>query len=880
VVRRVSVLLAAFPPVLALVLSLPHHNAKQSAFFSGLKSYATAGERRDQDGPSSYPSDWSWLRRTAPYWQADMNAFREALAQARSLKAASLTRRLHVTQLAPAGPENIGGRISDIEWNPSDINVLYAGAATGGVFKSTDGGLTWLPVADDVANLNVGDLAVDPLNPETVWLGTGEPNGGHNNFAGGGVYRSTNGGATWDFMGLGETVSIGRIVVDPTNSQRVFVAAQGSYFGPNPERGIYRTTNGGTSWQRVLFVSDSTAATDIAIDPSNPNRLIAAMWERVRRPNGGTHLFGATSRIWRSENGGDTWLPLGVANGLPDALQQRIGRIGLALCANDPDIAYAIITDGLNPIGLWRTTDFGTSWENRDTDSTIADGAASFSWYFSQVRVAPDNCNRVYAMDVTFFRSDDGGATFPVAYGPGDYPLLHVDHHALAFHPANPDFIFEGNDGGINYSSDRGTTWNKVARLPVTQFYEINIDPSDPARLYGGTQDNGTLRTTTGNTDDWEPIFGGDGMYVNVDPRDSDIIYAEAQFGVLGKTLDGGVTWRLARPPAQSDRRNWSTPVEIDPLNPNVIYYGSQRLWRSADSTASWSAVSGDLTDWVPGAVLGTITTIGVSPVDSTLVWVGTDDGNVWRGVRQPSGTFTWFDMTAANLPKRWLTRVVPHPTDPQSAWVTFNGLKWREREGHIFATNDGGATWTDVSGNLPEIPINALAVYPANPPVLFVGTDLGAYFSLDSGANWEYLSSDLPLVSVYDLVIHPVGHYLAIGTHGRSMYKLDLGSLTKVGSRPLVTQASLGQNFPNPFTPHTTITYTLAKPSHVRLIVYDAAGRRLRTLEDGVQGAGRHERLWNGVDDSGRPVRSGSYRYQLVLPGSETHSRRMVRIR
>jgi photosystem II stability/assembly factor-like uncharacterized protein len=714
-----------------------------------------------------------------------------------------------------------------------------------------------------------------------VWLGTGEPNGGHNNFPGRGVYRSTNGGANWSFMGLEASASIGRIVVDPTNSNRVFVAAQGSYFGPTPVRGLYRTVNGGGSWQLVLSVSDSTGATDVVIDPTNPSRMLAATWERVRRPNGGTHLFGPSSGIWRSLNGGDTWTKLGLANGLPDPATTNIGRIGLALCPADPNVAYAIITNGNNVIGLWRTLDFGTNWVNRDADLEIQAGGGGFSWYFTNVRVAPNNCNRVYPLDVTYFRSEDGGLTFPIQYGYGGGPPdFHVDHHALAFEPGNPNVLLEGNDGGVFRSTDAGTNFTKIPALPLTQFYEIGLDLTNPDRLYGGTQDNNTVRTLTGGVSDWQAIYGGDGFYVNVHPVNPDTIYAEAQFGDMGRSSNGGVSFVVATPPgASSDRKNWSTPVKLDPVTPNVVYYGTQRLWRSPNGGVTWTAVSGDLTGWVSGAVLGTITTIAISPANHHMVWLGTDDGRVWRGL-EAGGVFAWTNVTAAPLPPRWVTRVVPHPTDAARAWVTFSGLKWQDPESHVFATTNSGANWMSIASNLPDTPINGMTVDPANPQLLFVGTDLGAYYSDNGGGLWNYLSPDLPLVPVYDLAIHPTARYLAIGTHGRSMYKLALNSLLAVDPRPRAGEgATLLQNSPNPFTAQTSIGFTLARPGRVHLGVYDVAGRRIRVLLAEERGAGRHDVTWDGRDDAGRSVRAGSYRYRLELADGKSLTRGVVRV-
>lgn len=880
--RKPFLLLAALAlPTLLVSDRLPARRGAEAPP-PDLASHAV-GRPADEPGPSSYPSDWGWIRRTAPYWKVDEAAFQKEHEVAVALREESAAGpRISLLPLYPAGPDNIGGRIADIEWDPTNASVVYAAAATGGVLKSTNGGLDWTMVGDALPNINAGELAVDPSSPQTVWLGTGEPNGGHNNFPGQGVYRSTNGGSDWTFMGLSGTHSIGRIVVDPTDGQRVFVAAQGSYFGPNPERGLYRTEDGGASWQRVLSVSDSAGATDVVMDPANPSRMLAATWERVRRPNGGTHLYGPGSGIWRSFDGGDTWTKLGAVNGLPNPAAQNVGRIGLALCPANPNVAYAVITNGNDVIGLWRSLDFGTSWVNRDPDLEIQAEGGSFSWYFSQVRVAPNDCDRVYPLDVAFFRSDDGGLTFPIKYGYNfSPPDFHVDHHALAFQPGNPAVLLEGNDGGISRSTDGGTTWTKIPLLPITQFYEIGLDLTNPARLYGGTQDNSTIRTLTGGLSDWEVIYGGDGFYVNVHPVNPDTIYAEYQFGNMARSADGGATFVNATPiGANGDRKNWSTPVKLDPVTPNVVYYGTQRLWRSPNGGVSWTAVSGDLTGWVPGAVLGTITSIGISPADHHVLWIGTDDGRVWRGV-ETGGVFAWTNVTAAPLPPRWVTRVVPHPTDVASAWVTFSGLKWQDPESHVFATTNSGASWTDISSNLPAVPINGMAVDPANPQVLFVGTDLGAYYSDNAGGLWNYLSPDLPLVPVYDLAIHPTARYLAVGTHGRSMYKLDLDDLLAADPRPRAGDgATLSQNAPNPFGDRTTIDFSLARAGRVRLGVFDLAGRRIRTLADGERAAGPHEVRWDGRDEAGRAVHAGSYRYRLELPDGTVLTRGMVRVR
>lgn len=827
--------------------------------------------KKSAPGPDERPSEWDWMRRTFPHWQADAEAFHLEMKKAQQMRQAAGNFPLEMVQFA--GPTNIQGRVSDIEFNPKNPNIVYAGAATGGVFKSTDMGQTWSAIFDDQANLNVGDIGIDPNYPDTIYVGTGEANGGHNNFPGGGVYKSTDGGASWQFLGLENTASIGRIVVDPANSQRIFLAAVGSYFSLNPERGIYESENGGQTWSQSLFVSDSTGAIDIVIDPANPSRMIAAMWERVRRPNA-SQLHGPTSGIYRSFNSGNTWEYLGSTNGLPNPAATNVGRIGLAISQSNPDILYAIYADGSNYLGLYRTTNFGASWTDADPDREINNGTGGFSWYFGQVRIHPANPNTVYALDVAYMRSIDGGANWPIIYGySSPIPDLHVDQHALAFHPTNPDYLIEGNDGGINISNDGGVNWIKTAELPVTQFYEIGLDRNNPQRLYGGTQDNGTLRTLTGALNDWDRIYGGDGFYVIVDHTNSNIIYAESQYGNLGKSTNGGTYW-IGATNGIYGNTNWSTPVIMDPNNNQVLYYGAEQVFRSTNGASSWTVISPDLTP-ITYPRLGTITTIAVAPTNSNVIWAGTDDGHVWVTTDYGSN---WTDRTAG-LPNRWVTRVAADPTDENIAYVTFSGLKWKDPQPHVFRTTNQGQNWSDISSNLPDAPINAFAVDPQRPNILFVGTDLGAYFSINTGQSWQYLSNALPLVSVYDMKVHDTANYLAIGTHARSMYKLDLSLITGVQTEQITSLAQtfqLKQNYPNPFNPTTTIPYAISQPARVKLTIYNTIGQEVRTLVNEEKPAGQYQISWDGRDNQGRLSAAGVYVYRLEA-GDFSQSRQLT---
>lgn len=832
----------------------------------------SAEKRNEKNSEAKYPSDIEYIKRTFPFGQADPDAHLEALRKGQEMRRIAEADN-SVPQWEFAGPVNIGGRISDLEYDPNNPQIVYAGAATGGVFKSTNGGANFFPVFDEMAVLPVGDIAVDPVNSNIIYVGTGEANGGHNNFAGGGVYKSTNGGSSWQTAGLQNTVSIGRIIVDPFNPLKIYAAAVGSYFGPNPDRGVYRSDNGGANWTKILFISDSTGAVDIAVDPVNSNNVYAAMWQRTRYPNGG-QLYGSTSGIYKSTNGGTNWTALGAANGLPNSASTNVGRIGLSISKSNPNILYSIFTNGTTYLGFFKTTNAGLNWTNANPNGQLQDGFSTFSWYFGQVRVHPSNPDIVYVLDFALMKTTNSGTTWTDLTGFD----IHVDNHALAFKPGSPETIIEGNDGGIYNSSNGGNSFSKVAELPVTQFYEIGIDKANPQRLYGGTQDNGTNRTTTGAADDWENIYGGDGFYVIVDHTNPNVIYAEYQNGGLGKSIDGGISFDDATNGINSsEKRNWSTPVVMDPNNNNVLYFGTNKVYRTTNAASSWTAISPDLTNGNQ-ARLGTVTTIDVSKTNPNVIIAGTDDANVW--ITSNSGT-NWTKVSAA-LPYRWITRVAIDPSNENIAYVTFNGLKWRDPQPHIFRTANKGQTWSDISNNLPDAPVNAFAIDPLRTNILFAGSDVGCYYSTNTGQSWQFLGSGLPMVSVYDMKIHPSAYYLVIGTHGRSMYKIDLNTLIGINSNEQLAAADykLEQNFPNPFNPETTIKYSVSRKSFVQLKVYDVTGRLINNLVSKNLSAGSYSAVWNGNDINGNSVSSGIYFYCITIDGSKSVSRKMLLIK
>ncbi len=809
---------------------------------------------------SMEPSEWMMTQRLFPYMQADPDVYSQALRQVNAMKN-SLKKKDELSWTF-AGPVNIGGRITDIEFNPLNSNIVYCSAATGGVFKSTDKGETWVPIFDEQAFLSIGDIAVDPVNPDIIYVGTGEANGGHNNMPGGGMFKSTDAGVTWFAIGLDSAETIGRVIINPSDPDEIFVAAVGSYFTPTHQRGIFKSTNGGASWSQSLFVSDSTGAIDIVMDPDNPNFLLAAMWERVRRPNL-SRLYGPSSGIYRSTDNGDTWELLGPSTGLPDASSTNVGRIGLSLSKTNPEISYALYNDGAVYLGLFKTTDYGTTWTNADPDMEINDGVSNFSWYFGQVRINPSDPAKIYVMDVGFMRSSDGGANWNFSY------QTHVDHHALAFDPSNPDYLINGDDGGIYISTNGGLSWSGPKQMPNTQFYEIGLDYNNPQKLYGGTQDNNTIRTQTGSLDDWDDLIGGDGFYVIVDFTDPNIIYAESQNGFLQKSTDGGNNFDYARNGInQNEPTNWSTPVVMDPNDHNVLYYGTDRVYRTTNGASNWTAISPDLTDGIPGTRLGTVTTIDVAPSNSAVVYAGTDDSHVWVTTNNGSD---WTDISSA-LPYRWVTRVKADPNNENNVYVTFSGLRWHDPQSHVFKSTNMGATWVDISSNLPDAPANAFAVDNNYPERLYLGSDVGAFVSFNGGSSWQPIADGLPVVSVYDMKIHPVENYLAIGTHGRSMYKVDLSQFVDV-KQPVekIEEFNLLQNFPNPFNPSTNITFKVGQSSFVTLKVYDVLGSEVASLLNAEKSPGIYT-----INFNAETLSSGVYYYRIQA-GSFSETRKMI---
>ncbi|MDC7995933.1 T9SS type A sorting domain-containing protein [Altibacter sp. HG106] len=750
------------------------------------------------------PTDVMFMQRAFPSGQLNTSAYREAIAwkKQRNSEAPSAA----VWEFT--GPTNIGGRITDIEIPSNNPDTYYVGAASGGIFKTTDGGSSWTPIFDDQEMLSIGDITISEANNDIVWVGTGEVNAGGGSLAydGDGVYQSIDGGLTWQPKGLPDIGSVGKILIDPNDGNTVFVGAMGPLFRDDDNRGVYRTTDGGTTWEQVLFISDVTGVIDMAMHPTHGDILYAATWERIRRPEF-RQYGGATSGIYRSLNGGDSWTEL--TTGLPSAPTDK-GRISIVIAPSNPDVLYARYANASGSIeGVYRSSDGGDSWTEVNSSQLTNVG---FHWWFRGIYVDPTDEDVLYNVDFVVEKSTDGGNNWTASF-----PGVHVDQHAMAFHPNNSDIVLLGNDGGFYKSLNGGASWTKDETLPITQFYRFHVDAQNSDKRYGGAQDNSTMRTSSGALGDWNIITGGDGFQPLVDPTDTNVIYALSQYGGLVKSTNNGASFNLVLNGIDgADRNNWDTPICFDPDNSQTLYFGTNRLYRTTNAANNWTVISPDLTNGPGGGNLtfGTLTTIDVSTLDSNRIYTGADDGTVFT---TPDGGTTWTDISAG-LPDRWVTKVLADRVDANTVYVTLSGYRFGEDNGHVYKSTDAGATWTNIGTSLPDIPVNDIVKDRFDN--LIIATDVGVFGSQDEGTNWQVLGANIPSVVVNDMHIDEANDQLYIATYGRSSYRLDLSSdifsVSEVGTASPVLA-------PNPASERTVIFFETPRSGVWKL--YNATG-------------------------------------------------------
>jgi photosystem II stability/assembly factor-like uncharacterized protein len=836
--------------------------------------HSSPGEPAEEAGP--YPSDWFGAQRAFPGATVNQDAYLAALEWARVERAVAQLSTESATPMvwAEAGPFNIGGRVTALAVAPGG-GTVFLGAAAGGVHRSNDSGVTWTQVFDQVAS--IGALAMDPADPDVVYVGTGEANAAIDNYDGAGLYRTADGGSSWSYLGLQETRRIARVRIDPANPARIFVAAMGSQFSTGPHRGLYRSENGGASWTKVLFANDSTGVCEVVLHPTHPETVYCATWERIRRPTY-RRVFGPGCAIWRSADHGTTWTKLTA--GLP-ASSDNVGRIALAIAPTMPSRIYAQIIGGpaqnLDGLGLYRSDDGGTTWSRKDTGGFVG-AFGGFGWYFGDVAVSPSNPDRVYCLGQNLVASSNGGESFGTVTS-GSHP----DFHAIWVDPGNPDRIYVGSDGGFYSTEDPDLlSWTKSVDLPITQFYAGAIDPSNPARILGGTQDNNT--PIRGFSEfDWYAYYNvGDGFYCLIDPTNSSIGFAEYQnmSGGTGpkRTTNNGAVWSTPAGFVTGDRYNWCAPFTMSPSNHNVLLAGSHRVYRSTDNGVNYSAISPDLTRNLSSQLsyASTISTLDISAVNGSHYYAGTADGRVWRTTNAGG---VWTEITGT-LPVRWVTRVTTDPFSTSVVYVTLSGFSLDEFVPHVYRSADMGATWTAIDGNLPDVPANDILVDPIDSNRLYLATDVGVYTTRDLGGTWYPLGVGMPLVPVADLTLHAASRTLVAATHGRSQWTLDLNDLpVSVGGQQPPGRLELSAPAPNPSRGDLRLELSLAGAGWVRAEVFDPSGRRVARLLDRRLETGRHRLEWNGRDEKGARARAGVYLVRVSVDGRASATRRVTRL-
>ncbi len=787
------------------------------------------------------------------------------------------------------GPANPGGRITDVEGVGSNPVIIYAGAATGGVWKTTNAGITWEPIFDDQPNASIGDIAVSLSNPDILYVGTGEANNRNSSPWGSGVFKSTDAGKTWKFTGLKETNHIGRVLIDPKDPDIVYVAALGHLWGVNEERGLFKTTDGGKTWEKVLYLDERTGVTDIVMDPQNSNILYAAAHERLRDlfdAGDPVNQWGPKAGIYVTMDGGKTWTK--ASKGLP---KEEMGRIGLSTARSKPGTVYALVSTKKTPAmgprtqkknakldlskgGIFKSTDYGKTWNHMNNFNNRPS-------YYSQIRVDPNNENIIWTCGSPLAYSEDSGKTLKI--GMVIQGRTHIDYHALWIDPGNSDHVIVGGDGGINITYDRGKKWDVITQTGLAQFYAITADMRKPYYVYGGLQDNGNWggpsRSRRGSgivNNDWFPLSNADGFFNQVDRSDFNTVYFETQFGGIRRfdlRTGKGKSIRPQRPKPKPGikrkryRFDWNSPMLISSHNPQTLYFGGNMLFKTVDRGDHWKAISPDLTA-APDSKYSAIVSIDESPIDPGLIWVGTNDGNV-QMTKDNGAQWTLLNDNISDAPKNyWVKRIEASNHAAGRAYVVFDGHRNDDQNPYIFVTDDYGKSWKNISKNLPEGSIYVIREDYKNPDLLFAGSEFAVYFSLDRGETWARFMNGLPTVPVHDLYIHPRDFDLIAGTHGRGAWIVDnitpLQQLTsKVKDkdihlfdiRPEVQWARTcewtwvtDKRFfkPNPPT-GSNIFYYLKNDitEKVQIEILDITGTVVRNLE-GSKEAGLHKVFWN----------------------------------
>ena len=803
------------------------------------------------------------------------------------------------------GPTNVSGRMSDVEVvTPKGENyTIYVAGASGGIWKTENEGITWNPVFEHGVSTAFGDLALDAQNQNTIWAGTGEANIFRSSNAGAGIYRSKDAGETWEHLGLTNTNTISRILVHPNNSDVVFVAAGGNEWTDDEDRGLYKTSDGGKSWEKILYVDDKTGAYDLVMHPENPDIIYTTTWQRVRKKwnDPRTELDYTETSIYKTTDGGKNWLK--INEGLPEP--EFRGRIGIDLCKSSPDIIYAFVdnyeklkednelnetTDAygrpssgrIKGATVYRSDNGGENWKQVSDQNSYMEGlSGTYGWVFGQMRVDPVNPDKIYVMGLQLNVSEDGGKTFRPLRG------MHVDHHGLWIDPENPNYMVNVNDGGVAISYDGENFRTFYDNLPLVQFFNINYDMAEPFRVYGSVQDHGSYRgivdLSSGRNNipsvEFERAPGGEGSNHAVDPNDPDKVYSAGFYGTISKTkmATGDNQNIMPKTPEGVDRLRgqWLAPFILSPHNPGIIYHGTQFVHRSMNEGETWEKISPDLT-YNDEAKKGdipyqTIFTITESPLKFGVIYTGTDDGRVW--MTKNSGT-DWTEINKGLPYGKWVSQMETSRFAEGRVYMTQNGKREDDFAAFVWKSEDYGQTWIDISANIPCGPANVIREDPQNENILYVGTDLGVYVSLNKGESWESLPGELPTTYVHDLVIHPRDDIAVIGTHGRGVWALDVRFIREIAGMDSEVKCQIldFEDCQLPFRPgewyrrtakELNAPYFLKKDEKISVNILD--GENILVKEFSVFGSkGLNFITWDLLVDEEKMVEAGTYKLQI----------------
>jgi photosystem II stability/assembly factor-like uncharacterized protein len=846
------------------------------------ESGSQPGEPREAETGFAFEAmKWNNAQRAYPA-STIPHAWREKAANelaanklAEGLKKSASVQQLTWTAL---GPNNIGGRVRSIAFDPLNSSTLYCGSVSGGVWKSTNSGASWNVMNDAAANLVIGSLAVDPTNGNTIYAATGEGYFNLDWLTGVGVLKSTDGGTNWVVQSNFATPNpnfgysyINRIVIRPDQPNTVYAGMLG---------GIWKTTNGGTSWAKLNVGSVSVRCMDLVMHPTTYDIMYAT--------------FGNLSKdgIYKTTDGGSTWGKL--TNGLPTA---GYYRINMAISKSAPSTLYAAFDDSAthDTYNIYKSTNDGASWSVVTKPVNLPDGGSHLGtqgWYNNCIAVHPTDPNTVLIGGINLFKTTDGGASWNMKsewYSPSAYPFVHADQHIIAYDPSNSSVVYFGNDGGMYKSTDGGETFSMInAGLGITQFYSGAIHPTLDI-YYGGTQDNGTLKS--GTLPAWTTVFGGDGGATAVDQTTPATVFTEYVYLNIQRSSNSGASFTKSTTgiPTNAGMYGWTTdrclfiaPITMDPSNSQVLVAGTFKIYRTTNSGTLWSAISSDLTgdgdgSNQNGSPLSAISAIAIAKSSSATMYVGTSGGTATSKIQVTTNTgVSWTDVTTATLPDRYVKAIAIDPVSTSLAYAVFSGYNANTPTvpGHVFRTANRGTSWTNISGNLPDVPVNTILVDPVNTGDLLIGTDIGIFQSVDGGVTWIQQNSGLATVSVADLDYRASDGAVFAATHGRGMFKLQ--TLTGVTPPPgeLPRETALAQNFPNPFNPTTSVKFTIATRSFATLKVYDIAGREIATLFEGNAEPGEHQASWNAAN-----APSGVY-FARLTAGGVSESRKMILVK